>query len=81
MNKTTILLADSGTIVWHEPLPPHAITVESSPTFGVAIGVNQKTGEELWLEYNNGRLVLRHYDNRDDENPKVIWAKTVREQE
>lgn len=34
-------------------------------------------GQELFLEYHAGHLVLHHYEDHDDSNPKVLFETGV----
>jgi len=43
----------------------------------VSIIIDQNTGEELFLEYWQGRLILRHHQDHEDENPQTLWVKEM----
>jgi hypothetical protein len=42
---------------------------------------DETVAEELVLEYWNGHLILRHYDDSNDDGSDVLWKKKVEEEQ
>jgi len=55
----------------------HTLTISAGSMKDVSILLDPATGEELFLEYWQGRLILRHYQDHEDENPQVLWEKLM----